>query len=795
MPNKDSPPAVTADRWEKLQELFHLAEEAAPEERERIVAAHSNDRELCASVLAMLRASEVIDQPKRTAAKAVPQERIGPYTLIRTLGSGGMGTVYLVERTVAGLTQRAALKVLAPHAAGPAFVDRFHREQQILATLDHANITRMLDAGLSDAGQPYLVMEYVEGRQLDVYCEAEQLNVEQRLRLFIEVCHAVDYAHRNLIVHLDLKPSNILINNDGVPKLLDFGTSKLLALDGRFTSTYSATPSYASPEHLRNEAVTTACDIYSLGVILYELLTGKRPSGDASIATIIQRAMEDRPPPSLPEGGDLSTIVQKALANHPEARYTSVSALTGDIERYLNHQPILAHPQTTLYWLGKFVQRHRRGVAATTLLGALLIGAIVYAFAAQKRAAEAAARAARTQTFMNQLFRLANSNYAGKQVSTLNDFLSLGFKMAPVLAPDKRQLAEIEESLAVSTHDSGNLEASIPAFEKALADARAVNDANTETESLAYLTSLYFDNGDKERALKTGREAVAKADNPAVAPKARAEALLELGYISLLANQNDAGSLNMLEQAADIGRKTPLADFDRAYLTGNLAWGYSASSSLTEAERNTKTEKAARESIALYNGLPVSVCQVALPAMALARSYRLQHRMTEAEQILRDAYQRVSVCLGAGYDLSLAVLGNWGSTLVWTGHAQEAVPKLEEGLAIARKTYAGRNAAYLMDLLGPLGLAYSESGRPEKAEAVAREMLTLAGNDPNRSETAEARRTLGLSLAEQHRYKEALPLLEAAYESYSKHAPNSLFMPKLKQGLEQTRAALAKPAP
>ena len=807
---------MTEERWETLQELFHLAEESAPAEREQIIAQNCHDPELRQRVLAMLRASERLNNLQLNTPAKPKLEYLGPYALLRCIGSGGMGTVYLVERDVAGLRQRAALKVLAPHAAGPSFVDRFHREQHILASLEHPNITRMLDAGLSESGQPYLVMEFVEGKQLDVYCDEHRLSIEQRLHLFIQVCAAIDYAHRNLIVHLDLKPSNILITNDGIPKLLDFGTSKLLPLDGRFTSTFSATPSYASPEHLRNEAVTTACDIYSLGVILYELLTGCRPAADASIATIIERALQDVPPPKLEENvtsqvaqlrglnesslraalaGDLSTIVHKALANQPQGRYASVGALTGDVERYLNHQPILARPQTTLYRLRKFVRRHRTGVAMSVLLTIALTGAILYAFESQRRATEAAARAARTQTFMSQLFRLANSNYSGKQVSSLNDFLALGLKMAPLLAPDKRELSGIETSLAISIHDSGNLSASIPAFERALADARATHNLDAEVECLAYLTSLYFDNGDSAHALQLGREGVAKSKDSSVSPKSRADALLQLGYIQMLSNQSNLEGLHLMEQAAQIARETPLPPFDRAYITGDLAWAYSSSSALTEKERNQATEQTAHESIALYQALPIKVCEVALPAIALGRSYRVQHRLYEAERILREAYQQVSVCLGAGYDLSLSVLGNWGSALVWTGRAAEAVPKLEQGMAVARKTYSGRNAAYLMDLLGPLSLAYEYTGQAAKSEAAAREMLQLAGNDPNRSETAEARRTLGLALASQRHYTEALPLLEAAYQSYSKHAPNSLFMPDLKKGLTETRAALSVPTP
>jgi serine/threonine-protein kinase len=801
---------LNTEQWERLQELFHLAEETAPEGREQVLAIHCEDFGIRQRVLSMLRASDRLDsQPSvQPVASPVENRRIGPYSLIRCIGSGGMGTVYLVERDVAGLQQRAALKVLAPHAAGASFIDRFHREQHILASLDHPNITRMLDAGLGENGQQYLVMEFVDGKPLDAYCDENRLTVERRLQLFVEVCAAVDYAHRNLIVHLDLKPSNILVTADGTPKLLDFGTSKLLSLDGRFTNTHSATPSYASPEHLRNEAVTTACDVYSLGVILYELLTGRRPAGDGSIATIIENALEDKPAPPLAANvtldaamirgtnesslraalsGDLATIVQKALANQPQARYSSVSALSGDIERYLMDQPILARPQTTLYWLGKFVRRHRQGVAVWAILIVGLVSSIIYAFAAQRRAAAESARTARTQAFMNQLFRLANSNYAGKQVSSLNDFLSLGLKMAPLLAPDKRQLSEIEESLAVSTHDSGNVKDSIPAFERALADARAAGDINTEVESLAYLTSLYFDNGDPSRASSTGREAVAKSGNAAVSPRSKAEALQQLGYTLVLSNQAAGDGIHLLEQANAIARKANLPAFDRAYMEGTLAWAYTTSASLGEKERNAATERTALDSIALYKSLPVKVCEVALPAIALARVYRAQRRLMDAEQLLRQTYQQTSVCLGAGYDLSLSVLGQWGYALVWTKHAPEAVQKLESGLQLARRTYAGRNAVYLTDILGPLALAYEATGQPKPAEALAREMLALVGADPNRSETAEARRTLGMALAAQQRYSEALPYLQASYNSYAQHAPNSLFAIGLKEALNQTQ--------
>ncbi len=326
-----------AQNWDRLQELFHQVQAAAPEDRERVLAEICPEPDLRGRVRAILRAFDDAE-----AGHIAPDEAanlasgaIGPYLLRRRLGSGGMGTVYLVERDAGGVRQRAALKILAPHAGGPSVVERFHREQRILASLDHPFITRMLDAGLAPSGQPYLVMEYVEGEPLDAWCDARNLTIEDRLRLFLKVCEAVDYAHRNLVVHLDLKPGNILVTEEGTPKLLDFGTSKLIDRDGRLTTTLPATPSYASPEQLRNEAVTTACDIYSLGAILYEMLAGKRPAGESSIAAIIERAVEEREPAGLEQGitaeaserrgvtdsrlrallgGDLSTVVRKCLA-------------------------------------------------------------------------------------------------------------------------------------------------------------------------------------------------------------------------------------------------------------------------------------------------------------------------------------------------------------------------------------------------------------------------------------------------------------------------------------------------
>ncbi|MGC2618636.1 MAG: serine/threonine-protein kinase, partial [Acidobacteriaceae bacterium] len=406
---------LDSENWSLLQSLFHLAEETPADDRERVLAEHCADAALVERALSLLRSSSALDPAPSTPAVAVAG-RIGPYTLVRLLGSGGIGTVYLAERIVGGAPQRSALKMLAPHAAGASFVERFHREQHILGSLDHPNVTRLLDAGLTETGQPWLAMDYVEGEHLDVYCDSRKLSISDRLRLFLQVCDAVAYAHRNLIVHLDLKPSNILVTADGMVKLLDFGTSKLINTDSLFTTTVMATPAYASPEQLRNEAVSTVCDVYSLGAILFELLSGRRPGASSSVAAMIERALKEQPPEPLPGSisaeaaerraisktrlgqllqGDLETITGKCLRPQPQDRYASVDLLTQDIERYLAGRPVLARPQTAIYRVGKFVRRNRKLVAALTFAAVALASALAYAEVKQRRAIEEGRRAER----------------------------------------------------------------------------------------------------------------------------------------------------------------------------------------------------------------------------------------------------------------------------------------------------------------------------------------------------------------------------------------------------------------
>ena len=338
--------------------------------------------------------------------------RIGSYRLVKELGRGGMGTVYLAVRSDDSFQKRVALKVLKRGMDTDAIVRRFRNERQILASLDHPYISGLLDGGTTPDGLPYFAMEFVEGQPIDEYCETRRLDTTARLEMFTKICAAVQYAHQNLIIHRDIKPANVLVTADGTPKLLDFGIAKLLNPDlGGQTYAPTAegpllmTPEYASPEQVRGEVVTTATDVYSLGVLLYELLTGRRPyqltsRTPAEIARVVCHSVPERPstavtrtagvpvqtaPQDGPDpqrlrrrlAGDLDTIVLKALSKEPARRYASVDQFSEDIRRHLSGLPVMARKDTFGYRAAKFVGRNRTGVAAAALVLAALVAGIV----------------------------------------------------------------------------------------------------------------------------------------------------------------------------------------------------------------------------------------------------------------------------------------------------------------------------------------------------------------------------------------------------------------------------------
>ncbi len=372
------------DDWVRLEEIFDELCPLDEESRRRVLEDRCGGNGwLRSEAERMVRASDDERAANAEARAASAGRRFGAWQTIRLLARGGMGEVWLARRADGQHEQQAALKILSPYLAAPDSVHRFRRERELLARLEHPNIARLMDGGMSSQGEPFLVMEYVEGVRLDRYCDERRLSVPERLRLFLKVCAAVTAAHQYFVVHRDLKPANILVTADGEPKLLDFGIAKLIDAEAGLEQTATAnlflTPMYASPEILCGQPATVASDIYSLGVVLYELLAGRRPFDDSkfSPAALIEAVTQkDVPPPSVAAASirgealdaDLDGITLKALAKNPEERYASAAQLADDIGRYLNGQPVIAVQATWWYVARKFVRRNRLAVSAAAVL-------------------------------------------------------------------------------------------------------------------------------------------------------------------------------------------------------------------------------------------------------------------------------------------------------------------------------------------------------------------------------------------------------------------------------------------
>jgi eukaryotic-like serine/threonine-protein kinase len=486
-------------QWAEVKRLFHWAIDLPAEERGDLLRTQCDDQEILKQVESLLTAHEsaedFISQPALVEAglascdgdgnffgASFVGKRIANYDIVRELGRGGMGTVFLAAR--ADFNRQVALKIIKRGMDTEAILQRFVFERQVLANLQHPNIAGFLDGGTTEDGLPFFVMEYVDGEPITKYCDAHQLDTAARLKLFQKACGAVRHAHQNLIVHRDLKPSNILVTRDGIPKLLDFGIAKLLTSDraGEAAQTATAfrvmTPEYASPEHIRGLPITTSTDVYSLGVVLYELLSGHRPfrfAGRApeEVARIVLTT-DPLPPseaitqqvvshPTITDSsggrtnathsfrnakelrGDLDNIVLKALRKERERRYASVPELSEDIRRYLAGLPVSARADTFTYRAGKFIQRHRAGVA----MAALLILVLVTATAVTSWQAHVARREhAKLEMRSIEQRKLANSLITEVQRS---------LKEVPHSLPAQRMLAQKSiEYLNNLTKDAGD---------------------------------------------------------------------------------------------------------------------------------------------------------------------------------------------------------------------------------------------------------------------------------------------------------------------------------------------------
>lgn len=439
---------MTPEQWQAAKDIFAKALELPVEVRAEFVAEEcGNDELVQQEVAALLKAHDDTDNLLEQHAfdltsvqgKSYTGRVFGSYRIVRELGRGGMGAVFLAERDDDVYRQQVAIKVIRQPVADAALEHRFQRERKILALLNHPHIAHLLDGGVSVDGYSYFVMEYVEGEPLLSHVEKHRLNLKERLQLFLKICSAVAYAHRNLVIHRDLKPSNIIIRNDGEPKLLDFGLAKILDESiGDSSQTATAfrafTPSYASPEQIRGRNITTASDVYSLGILLYELLTNERPFkvDDKSLEEILKEISEQEPTrpsevlsrhwsladePNQPEAqklvrnpsllkGDLDNIVLMALRKEPERRYSSVEQLASDIERHLKQLPVVARPNTLQYRASRFLSRNKVAALASAVVLIALIAGLTMAL---WQASIARAERDRAETRFNDVRKLSNS--------------------------------------------------------------------------------------------------------------------------------------------------------------------------------------------------------------------------------------------------------------------------------------------------------------------------------------------------------------------------------------------------
>ncbi|HEY0479611.1 MAG TPA: serine/threonine-protein kinase [Kofleriaceae bacterium] len=736
---------------EQIERLFELALGHAPAERAAVLAQACGDPAVRREVESLLAADAQADgflEPALPPARG-SEPRIGHYRLLRKLGEGETSSVYLAARDDDEYHQHVAIKLIRPGMDSEQILQRFHQERQILASLSHPHIAHLLDGGSTPAGQPYFVMEYVDGEPIDVHCEHRALPLARRLELFGLVCQAVHVAHRNLVVHRDLKPGNILVDAEGAPKLVDFGIAKLLdpELFGRERARVRVeptaavarlmTPHYASPEQVMGKPVSTASDVYSLGVVLYKLLTGRRPYelGSQSLHEIERVVCESTPPPPsavlraerrgrLPR--DLDNIVGMAMRKQPERRYASAQELADDLRRCLERRPVVARRDTLGYRASSFVRRNTGAVAAAAVIFLSVLGGAVAttwqwrrAVAERTRAETQRMTAEHTLSFVVDLFHAPDSPVAVHDV-TARELLDRG---AARLHDDARQPPQIRaaltHTLGVVYRNLGDDRHAAELLEQAVALRQAVRGGELELADSLYQLALV----DRDHRTSDSTESLLRR---ALAIRTRLLGGDDLSVADVLEELANRSARTMRE--ADDGYRRAL-DIRRHHLGDNdprlvasvagMAGRYSASARYDEAEALIREAMAIRGRAAgpepchagddaLYNELGI-----------------LRYR----EGYLGDAEQYTDVAIAClqrelGPD-HVAVADNMAIRIrIWTaqGRYAEAEALARHGL-IRRRALHGDHSAAVDNALYHLGHVLYERG--ELAEATALETTAL----------------------------------------------------------------------
>ena len=863
---------MTDDRWRRTWEIFHDAlDREGPARMEFLSSACGDDAELLAEVKALLAAHESdgrfletpagwlagVDEPAGLAEGA----RAGPYVIRRTLGSGGMGVVY--EAEVEGeISRRVALKLIRQGMESPEIVARFAMERRSLALMNHPNIATAYDVGVNADGRPYVAMEYVDGVPITQFCDERSLTLTSRLSVFLQVCDAIQHAHQKGILHRDLKPSNVLAGLDGarpVLKVIDFGIAKATTpgRDRSFTvaGRFIGTPEYMSPEQagVGGIDVDTRADIYSLGVMLYELVAGRLPVDPERLRSSsfgeIERMLfvDDLPPPSRRAAnataakqlrGDLDWIIGRAMEKDRGRRYASVSEFAADIRHYLAHEPVLAGPPSAAYRLGKFVRRHRAGVAAAALLvvitSVFLVGLIV-SNARTRQALQQAdierERSDQVSRFLLNLFRVSKPSTAQANAVTARELLDKGAAdIRSGLGNQPAVQAQLMETMGEVYTNLGLLDQAQALLTDSLeARRRLLGPDHVEVaQSLARIGRLHMSQGKYQDALERHREALAiyrrqatpDLDAVSTALLNEGAALRSLGQfdeaeksinasIDIRSRQLKAEDAGVAEgylhlggiamqrgdlEAAERYRRQSVALRLRLHGEGHIEVARARNDLavvLRQKGKDAEAETVYREVLSTYvSVLGEDHADVATIKNNLASVLRQEGKLAEAEPLLRDAVAIRRKQSGDDHPEVAVALNNLALLLRAKGDSAAAVPMLREALAIMRKAFSESHPNVIATLAN-LGELLHETNAPD-AETVLRDALagrqkTLPPSNPN---IAVSQSMLGHVRAERGEAKSAEPMLREALTSMQKTWPDD--NPRVVQAKAYLGGALAE---
>ena len=762
--------------------------------------------------------------------------QVGPYRLIREAGRGGMATVYLAERDVGGAPQRVALKLVRRGIDTDEVISRFAHETRVLASLEHPNIARFYDAGVSADGRPFLVMEYVEGRPITRYCDTERLSVAERLGLFATVCDAVQFAHQRLVVHRDIKPSNVLVTDEGEARLVDFGIAKLLEdesdTDAPRTRTglRVLTPEYAAPEQLMGESISTATDVYTLGLVLYELLTGSRatarggqifpPTAQTSNvqetvapSTAVRRAEKGSEATTLASArrttvdrlsrrlrGDLDRITLKALEPDPARRYASARELGEDIERHLRGLPIRARPDTLVYRLRTFSRRHRVGVtaAAAALVSLISFGAFHTSRITRERdlARSEADKARATTQFLQRLLGDAYPSVALGDTFSMGELLARAAARVDSLSGEPEVQAELLRTLGDVYREQGRFDEALPLLERAVAihDDMGGAESRAAGQALDALGHLYYERREYDAAFRTHRRSLETFEDLYASDDSMV--LFALNNVataaSALGDHDEA-----LEQYRVILARHGRLFSDTSQLVhvtrNNVAQLYHSRGDFEAAIREF------REALRLRTiALPSDHPSIALTMNNLGTSLERLGELAEAEALHRQALEMFKRVYGPEHHRVGLSAYNLARVLRAQGQYEDAESLFRMTLSIDRRTYGEDHPEIGFDLRG-LGFLLVEAGDCERAIPVLSESDAIFARNEyplTHRHRMSARAQLASCLMGADRRNEAEELLRAGLAAVAE-APadaDSAAVRETIDGLVSVYLALGRPA-